>query len=91
MSDVVLNYLHRLTFIYMKNHLSYLSYKEVMEPIPTAGQGLFMQKASGCKCCGWKGKVHETRKNYIFLNTISEIELFCPQCTTYLGFITDEK
>ena len=43
-----------------------------------------------CKCCSWKGKSSETKKEFLFINKISELELFCPKCNSYLGFISDE-
>ena len=42
-----------------------------------------------CKCCGWKGKFSAAQKNYFFHAPISELEFFCPKCSTYLGFISD--
>ena len=90
MSGIVLNYLHRLAFISMKHHLLNTNFKQVNDAAP-ADTNTFMQKSVSCRCCNWKGKVHEAQKNYFFTSTISEIEIFCPRCSTYIGFVSDEN
>lgn len=40
-----------------------------------------------CKCCGWKGKDSETRSEVFYLEQVTELELFCPQCNSYIGFL----
>ncbi|MEO6070741.1 MAG: hypothetical protein ABIN57_05890 [Chitinophagaceae bacterium] len=55
---------------------------------PALGASNF-QSPTICKCCGWKGKLAQAQKNYFFHAAISELEFFCPKCSTYLGFISD--
>ena len=68
---------------------------DAAEAAPTtalqASEAYFKQKSVSCTCCKWKGKVGEAQKQYVFLSEIAEIEMFCPKCATYIGFITDEK
>ena len=47
-------------------------------------------KCSEVKCnhCTWKGKGSEIEQEYLFLT--DAIELYCPECKTYLGFINQE-
>lgn len=40
-----------------------------------------------CKCCGWKGKDSEAKSEVFYVESVTELELFCPQCSSYLGFI----
>ena len=44
-----------------------------------------------CSCCGWKGSQLKARKHYLVVEAIAEIELFCPKCNQYLGFIAEPK
>lgn len=44
-----------------------------------------------CPCCKWKGKNSETKKKFVFLTNISEVELFCPKCHKYIRFISDQS
>ncbi len=43
-----------------------------------------------CSCCGWEGKKSEARKRYLFVEHATELELFCQQCSSYLGFLPVE-
>jgi hypothetical protein len=42
-----------------------------------------------CTCCGWKGSELKARKHYLVVESIAELELFCPSCNQYLGFIAE--
>jgi hypothetical protein len=42
-----------------------------------------------CSCCGWKGGQFKARKHYLVVEAIAELELFCPDCNQYLGFISE--
>jgi hypothetical protein len=42
-----------------------------------------------CKHCSWKGQARETQKEHLFLT--DAIELYCPECTSYLGFVNEEE
>lgn len=44
-----------------------------------------------CSCCGWNGGEQKARKHYLVVETIAEIELFCPACNQYLGFISESE
>jgi hypothetical protein len=41
-----------------------------------------------CPECTWKGKGSDTEQEYLFLT--DAIELYCPCCKNYLGFINQE-
>ena len=41
-----------------------------------------------CRCCQWKGSQSKARKHYLLVDTIAELELFCPSCNQYLGFVS---
>ena len=41
-----------------------------------------------CPDCSWKGKGSEIDQEYLFLT--DAIELYCPCCKNYLGFINQE-
>jgi hypothetical protein len=45
--------------------------------------------ARSCSCCGWKGTELKARKHYLVVAAIEEVELFCPSCNHYLGFLSD--
>ena len=51
----------------------------------------YNDKIIKCQCCKWKGKNSETKKKFIFLTNISEVELFCPRCHKYISFISDQS
>ena len=40
-----------------------------------------------CKCCGWKGKDSEAKSDVFYVENVTELELFCPQCSSYIGFL----
>lgn len=40
-----------------------------------------------CKCCNWKGKSTDARYKVLVLEHTAEVELFCPQCHSYAGFV----
>ena len=40
-----------------------------------------------CKCCGWKGKDAEAKSDVLYVENVTELELFCPQCNSYIGFL----
>jgi hypothetical protein len=42
-----------------------------------------------CSCCRWKGSEFKARKHYLIVEAIAEVELFCPSCNHYLGFIAE--
>jgi len=42
-----------------------------------------------CTCCGWQGSEMKARKHYLVVDKIAELELFCPDCNQYLGFLAE--
>lgn len=42
-----------------------------------------------CSCCGWQGSEMKARKHYLAVSNIAELELFCPTCNQYLGFLAE--
>ena len=42
-----------------------------------------------CPQCSWKGKGADTKKEDLFLT--DAIELYCPDCETYLGLLNNEE
>jgi hypothetical protein len=92
MAAVVLNYINRLSFFTMKEYVTDAVIKQLQAAAEQKAQPIEMahlQTVTTCKCCGWKGKYGQAQKNYFFHAPISELEFFCPKCSTYLGFITD--
>jgi len=91
MTTLVTHYLTRFSLLQLKENVLNLdtlyATRNTDRPAP---QPPATQKPASCSCCNWKGKVAESRKNYIMLATISEVELFCPRCNTYMGFVNKE-
>jgi hypothetical protein len=94
MTTLVLNYINRHYFLNMKDLLNNAMVGDQSQETVAKAQSLeestYLQVAAHCKCCGWKGKFAQTQKNYFFHAAIAEIEFFCPNCSTYLGFISDK-
>lgn len=95
MSTLVLHYVTRFTFLPIKGIFFNLELKDlysIRERTPQAPppQSPF-QNITTCNCCTWKGKAADSRKRHIALTDISEIELFCPRCNTYMGFINGNE
>jgi hypothetical protein len=42
-----------------------------------------------CLKCGWEGKGSDMKQEDLFLT--NAIELFCPSCNGYFGFINDSE
>lgn len=42
-----------------------------------------------CEECGWEGTGKETLKEHLYLS--DAIELYCPHCKNYLGFVNQEN
>jgi hypothetical protein len=42
-----------------------------------------------CTCCGWQGQDKKAKKHYLIVGKIAEVELYCPECKHYLGFISE--
>ena len=91
---LVLHCLSLFTFPNVKNHLS--------KVLPASGNTscksehhkydhVNKRNIIKCGCCAWKGKRTETKKKFIFLNRISEMELYCPKCNKYLGFLSEKQ
>ena len=90
MAAIVLNYINRLTLLNMKDIVTDALSKPVINITEQKEKVTeTLQTQTVCKCCGWKGKYGQAQKNYFFHAPISELEFFCPKCSTYLGFITD--
>ena len=91
MTTLVTHYVTRFLFLQLKENVLNLDLlyatRNANSPAP---QPPAAQKAASCSCCNWKGKVADSRKNYITLAAISEVELFCPRCNTYMGFVNKE-
>lgn len=51
-------------------------------------ENTFTDEVIVCECCGWNGKGESTTQEYLFLTDATEI--FCPNCSHYLGFISHE-
>jgi len=91
MAAIVLNYINRFTLLSMKDLVT----ESMNKPQPAAAAKeapsamALLHTVTTCKCCGWKGKFSAAQKNYFFHAPISELEFFCPKCSTYLGFISD--
>lgn len=71
--------------------LPFVENKAVELPLDVSAlQALLNQNSTlTCTCCGWKGADRKTKKHYMFVAKIAEVELFCPKCNHYLGFISD--
>ncbi len=96
MSTLVLNYLTRFAFLPIKANIFNLELRDIYGVLQNnrqtnATEPAYAQKTTSCSCCQWKGKVADIRKNYISFTAISEIELFCPRCNTYMGFVSGDK
>ena len=42
-----------------------------------------------CSQCSWEGNGRETKKEDLFLT--DAVELYCPQCDTYLGLLNKDE
>lgn len=42
-----------------------------------------------CPRCQWSGKADETEQEHLFLT--DAIELYCPECEGYIGFISPDE
>ncbi len=96
MSSIVLNYLTRFAFFQLKGNFFNLELKELQGTAsghrpPYNSEPDVQQKAIGCSCCHWKGRVGESQKNIISFSGFTETELFCPRCNTYMGFVSGNK
>jgi len=95
MSTIVLNYLTRFAFFQLKGNYFNLELKDLQEAAfgnrHNISEPDVQQKAVGCSCCQWKGKVGESKKAHIQFSGITETELFCPRCNTYMGFVSGNK
>lgn len=90
MSTLVLTYLNTPAFLSLKDHVNTLVTVSKND-VKSSEKIAYNDIHTGCTCCGWRGKISQTEKNYLFLDAISEIESFCPECHTYLGFISDNE
>lgn len=94
MSTLVIHYFNRFTFLPLKgiffnlelSDLYIIRQREPQAPVPESP----FQKMTTCSCCNWKGKAADSRKRHIALTAISEVELFCPRCNTYMGFVNGD-
>ena len=50
---------------------------------------ILLRDEVSCPHCSWKGKGSEIEQEHLFLT--DAIELFCPQCKSYMGFINQEE
>lgn len=91
MSILMLNALNELVFAYVKDQQQNKERKSVADKTQI-NDSLYNQfaeknKTVKCSCCGWSGKGSEARKNILFLEHLAEMELFCLNCNSYLGYI----
>ena len=76
------------------NLLATLDYKKIMLALILPFSNYKFQAAPktslvSCTCCGWKGEELKTRKHYLEVEGIAELELYCPKCNQYLCFISE--
>jgi hypothetical protein len=73
--------------------LSTLDYKRMTLPsiVPMREVRSYSAEATSVlRCpCGWKGEALNTRKHYVEVEGIAELELFCPKCYQYLCFMPE--
>lgn len=50
---------------------------------------IFSNPEVHCSKCNWKGKGSEIKQEDLFLT--EAIELFCPLCNGYFGFVNSEE
>ncbi len=95
MTHLAINTVNRYAFIQVRENVIGKIFKKQKESVLKSTHNLIVEKTAknellSCKCCSWKGKSAETKKEFLFTNLISELELFCPKCNSYVGFISDE-
>ncbi len=50
---------------------------------------VFAKQEMHCLKCNWKGKGSEIKQEDLFLT--DAIELFCPSCNGYFGFVSNSE
>ena len=65
--------------------------RKIEIPIDMPDFGFLFDQANQfkCTCCGWEGPDTKAKKHYLIVERIAEVELFCPKCKHYLGFISE--
>lgn len=94
MSTLVLHYLTRFSFLQLKGLFFNLDLSDLYtlrQSNKAPGPDPVYQQITSCSCCNWKGKIADSRRQYITFTVISEVELFCPRCNTYMGFVSGDK
>ncbi len=91
MNGFVLNTLTELPFLLAKEQLLTKILPKAAEQKQSLQDTLYHQnttKDEHLHCsCGWQGKGSEAKKRYLFVEHTTELELFCQNCDSYLGFI----
>jgi hypothetical protein len=83
---------HYLSKNLLYNLLPTLEHKKIEVPLMAPFLELFSGTGGAtltCSCCGWKGSEMKADKHYLVAGAIAELELFCPDCNHYLGFISE--
>lgn len=90
MTVYLYHYLNKRVFY---NLLPKLEARNIELPLITPLMDLIATDAAkhpiACSCCGWQGSEMKARKHYLTVSTIAELELFCPTCNQYLGFLVE--
>ena len=91
MSTLILHSLNRFTFLFHKDFLlarpaQNFRAAQLSSPAVTAYASMDIHPVN-CKCCGWKGTDSQTKNEVLFLDCATELELFCPDCNSYVGFL----
>jgi hypothetical protein len=66
---------------YLKSHTK-VSMHQIYSPF------FLENKELSCPKCNWRGRAKETDQEYLFLT--DALELYCPSCEQYLGFVDQE-
>jgi hypothetical protein len=86
----LLNYYLNKRFLY--NLLPSMENKKIEVPLSFPLLDLLSASSGAsitCGCCGWKGQEMKAKKHYLVVGKIAELELFCPKCNHYMGFLSE--
>ena len=91
MPTAILSSFHRLPFYVLKDMLknkvsSYIHNQSLAYNSKPVAEEPFTYVH--CKCCSWKGKSSDAKYKVLVEEHAAEIELFCPRCHSYAGFVT---
>jgi hypothetical protein len=83
---------HYLTKRFLYNLLPFMENKNIEVPLSFPLLDLLSASSGAsitCGCCGWKGQEMKAKKHYLVVGKIAELELFCPKCNHYMGFLSE--